>query len=98
VAVAASDGKAEITTSDPRALEREVEARRAQLAGTIDELTSRLAPAAIKDRSLASVRAKVNGFAFDHRGGLRVERVAAVGVAVLGVTTFLVVRAVRKRR
>jgi Protein of unknown function (DUF3618) len=98
VAVAASDGKAEITTTDPRALEREVEARRAHLAGTIDELTSRLAPAAIKDRSVATVRAKVDGFAFDHRGGLRVERVAAVGVVVLGVTTFLVVRAVRKRR
>ena len=96
--MAASDGKAEITTSDPRALEREVEARRAQLAGTIDELTSRVAPAAIKDRSLATVRAKVNGFAFDHRGGLRVERVVAVGVAVVGVTTFLVVRTLRKRR
>ncbi|WP_432542362.1 DUF3618 domain-containing protein [Kineococcus sp. SYSU DK002] len=96
--MAASDGKAEITTSDPRALEREVEARRAQLAGTIDELTSRLAPASIAQRSLSTARGRVEGFVFDHRGGLRVERVAAVGVAVLGVTTFLVVRAVRKRR
>ena len=96
--MAASDGKAEITTSDPRALEREVEARRAQLAGTIDELTSRLAPATIARRSLADARGKVNDFAFDHRGGLRVERVAAVGVVVLGITAFLVVRAVRKRR
>ncbi|GAA0313976.1 DUF3618 domain-containing protein [Kineococcus aurantiacus] len=96
--MAASDGKAEITTRDPRALEREVEARRAQLAGTIDELTSRLAPAAIAQRSLTSARGKVEGFAFDHRGGLRVERVVAVGVAVLGVTAFVVVRAVRRRR
>lgn len=96
--MAASDGKAQITTTDPRALEREVEARRAQLAGTIDELTGRLAPAAIKQRSVASVRAKVNAFAYDHRGGLRVERVAAVGAVVLGVGTLLVVRAVRRRR
>ncbi|WP_432560805.1 DUF3618 domain-containing protein [Kineococcus sp. SYSU DK003] len=96
--MAASDGKAEITTSDPRALEREVEARRARLAGTIDELTSRLAPASIAHRSLASARSQVGGFVFDHRGGLRVERVAAAGVVVLAVTTVLVVRAVRKRR
>ncbi|MEZ0491172.1 DUF3618 domain-containing protein [Kineococcus sp. TBRC 1896] len=96
--MAASDGKAEITTSDPRALEREVEVRRAALAGTIDELTDRLAPKTIARRSFADVRGRVHSFTFDHRGGLRVERVAAVGVAVLGVTTFVVVRAVRKRR
>ncbi|GAB3471071.1 DUF3618 domain-containing protein [Kineococcus endophyticus] len=96
--MAASDGKAEITTNDPRALEREVEARRAALAGTIDELTDRLAPKTIAQRTVADVRGRVHSFAFDHRGGLRVERVAAVGVAVLGVTTFVVVRAVRKRR
>lgn len=94
----ASDGKAEITTTDPRALEREVELRRARLVGTIDELTARVAPAALKDAGITAAKAKVLGFATHRDGSLRVERVAAVAVAVLGVTTFVVVRAVRKRR
>jgi hypothetical protein len=94
-----NDGaKAEITTTDPRALEREVELRRAQLAGTIDELTARVAPAALKERGIATVKAKVTSFTTAEDGSLRVERLAAVGAAVVGVTVLLVVRAVRKRR
>jgi len=91
-------GKAEITTTDPRALEREVELRRAHLAGTIDELTARIAPSAIKERGIATVKAKVSSFTTAEDGSLRVERVAAVGAAVVGLTVLLVVRAVRKRR
>ncbi|MGI4895502.1 MAG: DUF3618 domain-containing protein [Janthinobacterium lividum] len=94
----ASDGKAQITTTDPRALEREVELRRTQLAGTIDELSARLQPAAIKDRSIAAAKVKVTAFATAPDGSLRVERLAAVGAAVLGVTTLLIVRAIRRRR
>ncbi|NAZ74201.1 DUF3618 domain-containing protein [Kineococcus sp. T13] len=96
--MAASGGKAEITTSDPRVLEREVELRRTQLAGTIDELTNRLAPAAIKERSIATARAKVLDFATDGRGSVRVGRVAAVAGVAVGVVVVAVVRAVRKRR
>ncbi|WP_244308107.1 DUF3618 domain-containing protein [Kineococcus rubinsiae] len=94
-----NDGaKAEITTTDPRALEREVELRRAQLAGTIDELSSRLAPSAIKERGIATVKQKVSAFTTAEDGSLRVERVGAVAAAVVGITVLLVVRAVRKRR
>ena len=96
--MAASGGKAEITTSDPRVLEREVELRRAQLAGTIDELTSRLAPATIKERSIATARAKVLDFATDGHGSVRVGRVAAIAGVAVGVAVVAVVRAVRKRR
>ncbi|WP_432508948.1 DUF3618 domain-containing protein [Kineococcus auxinigenes] len=94
----ASDGKAEITTSDPRALEREIELRRAQLAGTLDELNDRLQPDAIKARALASARERAKGFATAPDGSPRTGRLAAVGAVVLGVTTLLVVRAVRSRR
>ena len=91
-------GKAEITTTDPRALEREVELRRAHLAGTLDELSARIAPSAMKERGIATVKAKISGFTTADDGSLRVERVGAVAAAVLGVTVLLVVRAVRKRR
>lgn len=94
----ASDGKAEITTTDPRALEREVELRCARLVGTIDELSARVAPSALKDAGIAGAKSRVRAFATHRDGSLRVERVAAVAVAVLGVTTLVVVRAVRKRR
>ncbi|WP_432495118.1 DUF3618 domain-containing protein [Kineococcus gypseus] len=94
----ASDGKAEITTNDPRALEREVELRRAQLAGTIDELTDRLKPAEIRKRALASAQQRATAFATAPDGSPRTGRLAAVGVVVLGVATLLVVRAVRSRR
>ena len=94
----ASDGKAEITTTDPRALEREVELRRAQLAGTIDELHARMQPAVIKQHALAVGKAQVTAFTTAPDGSLRVERLAAVGAALLGLTALLVVRAVRKRR
>ncbi|WP_432574322.1 DUF3618 domain-containing protein [Kineococcus sp. SYSU DK005] len=94
----ASEGKAEITTSDPRALEREVELRRAQLAGTIDELSGRLQPAAIRKRALTSARERATAFATHPDGTPRTGRLAAAGAAVLGVTALLVVRAVRKRR
>ncbi|MFB9378652.1 DUF3618 domain-containing protein [Kineococcus gynurae] len=93
-----TEGRKPITITDPRALEAEVERLRNRLAGTVDELSGRVTPAAIKQRSIARVRAAVNDFATDEYGGLRVERVAAVGLAVTGVVAIVVIRAVRKRR
>jgi len=57
-----------------------------------------VAPSALKEAGINGAKARVRTFATHRDGSLRVERVAAVAVAVLGVTTFVVVRAVRKRR
>ncbi|WP_459645662.1 DUF3618 domain-containing protein [Kineococcus sp. NUM-3379] len=83
--------------SDPRALEAEIEVRRARLASTIDELAGRVQPAALKQRAVQSVQHKVSAFATDSDGALRVERVGAVAVALVGVLALAVLRR-RSRR
>ena len=84
--------------SDPRALEREIEARRARLAATIDELAGRVQPAALKDRAVHSVQHKALALTTDSDGALRVERVGAVAVAVVGVLVLVVLRRRSRRR
>ncbi|WP_432548058.1 DUF3618 domain-containing protein [Kineococcus sp. SYSU DK004] len=96
--MAGSDGKVEITTTDPRALEREVQVRRDRLAATLEELHDRLQPSEIARRGLTSAQTSALGFVTDRRGGLRTERVAAVAAVVVGVGVVIVVRAVRRRR
>ena len=78
--------------SDPRALEQEIEVRRARLAATIDELAGRVQPAAVKDRAVESVRRKAAGFATDSDGALRVERLGAVAAGLVGVVVLVVLR------
>ncbi|GAA4984305.1 DUF3618 domain-containing protein [Kineococcus glutinatus] len=82
--------------SDPRALEREIELRRARLAATIDELAGRVQPSALKERAIGSARRSAVSFATDSDGALRVERVGAVAAAVVGAVVLAVWR--RRRR
>ena len=83
--------------SDPRALEREIELRRARLAATLDELAGRVSPAALKKGAADSVRREVTTFATDSDGALRVQRVGAVAAVVVGVVLLAVVRRRRRR-
>jgi hypothetical protein len=76
-------------------LELELAARRARLAGTIDELIDRAAPKEVARRSVLGFRDKIAGTVKTPDGDLRVERIAAIAAAVAVV---LVIMSVARRR
>jgi hypothetical protein len=88
-----SDGPA---SSDPAAIEAEIEATRARLAGTVDELSGRLQPKEIGRRSLAGAQTRVRAATTTPDGAPRVERLAAIGAA-LAVLVALMAWSRRRR-
>jgi cobalamin biosynthesis Mg chelatase CobN len=78
------------------ALEREIEARRTQLAATIDELATRAKPKEIARRGAAGVTARAQAAISTSDGHLRTERVAAVAGAA--VVVLVAVVWLRRRR
>lgn len=83
--------------TDPAELEREIAARRARLADTVNELAARTRPEEVARRGLADLRARVDGATRLPDGTLRTERVAAVAAAVV-LVLLLVVRRGRRSR
>jgi Protein of unknown function (DUF3618) len=81
--------------SDPAALERLIGERRDRLAATVDELVHRAAPREIARRGQQDAVARLRVATYTPDGRLRVERVAAVAVAV---TSLVVLAAWRRRR
>jgi hypothetical protein len=79
------------------ALERAIEAKRAALAATIDELSVRAQPKEIVRRGLAGVTAKARGAVETPDGQMRTERIGAVAGATLVVLLALVWVRVRRR-
>ena len=90
-----SPGTTPMPTS-PAAIERAIEAKRTQLAATIDELSFRARPKEIVRRGVAGVAAKARGTVETPDGQLRSERIGAVVGAVLVLAAALVW--VRRRR
>ncbi len=78
---------------DPQllALQADVEAARAQLLATVDELRAQATPGALAKRALHGVA----GFFTDEYGGIRPERVAIAGAVVVG---FVALRVIGRRR
>lgn len=74
-------------SGSPSDLEREIEATRERLAGTLDELLYRAKPSTIASRAAADVKAHF----VDAEGNLRKDKVAAVAGAAVGVVAFFVV-------
>ena len=66
-------------------LQAEIEAARARLAGTIDELTFRAQPSEIIRRQKIAARESFVAATHDENGDLRAERIAAVLGAVAAV-------------
>lgn len=77
---------------DPAAIEAQIEATRARLAGTVDELAVRMQPQQIARRTLADVKARLVAATTTPQGQLRVERVAAAGAAVVAILAAAVWR------
>jgi Protein of unknown function (DUF3618) len=71
----------------PDSIERELEATRERLAGTIDELVYRASPKTIVKREIATVKA----YFVDAQGNPRTDNILKVAGGVLGFVAFVVV-------
>jgi len=80
----------------PAELELELAARRARLAGTIDELIDRAAPKEVARRSLRGFKDKLTGTVTTPEGELRFERIAAIAAAAAVVVAVMALA--RRRR
>ena len=82
----------------PTQIEAEIEATRARLAGTVDELAIRVQPKEIARRSAEDAKVKLRAATHTEDGSLRTERVAAVGAAAALLAALAGLRALRRRR
>ncbi|WP_380169045.1 DUF3618 domain-containing protein [Jannaschia sp. R86511] len=86
------------TPSSPEAIEAAILARRAHLAGTLDELVERVKPANLahdaKDEAVSRARDAVS----DEDGNLLYERIVAIGAAAVALVVAVVVLRRRSRR
>ncbi|HEX6054428.1 MAG TPA: DUF3618 domain-containing protein [Intrasporangium sp.] len=82
--------------TDTARIERDIEAARARLEGTVNELAYRAQPQVIAQRQVQSLKLRLNEATHTPDGSLRVERVAAVATAV--VAFVVVVGLLRRRR
>jgi hypothetical protein len=85
-----------VSQTDPAAIETDIEATRARLADTVDELAVRLHPKEIGKRSVQDAKSRLWAATHTAEGGLRTERLAAIGAAAAALVGLLV--AVRRRR
>ena len=81
--------------TDTARIERDIEAARARLEGTVNELAYRTQPQVIVQRQAHSLGLRLHEATHTPEGDLRVERVAAVAAAVVVV---VVVGLLRRRR
>jgi hypothetical protein len=93
-----SPGQSATAAQTPAQIEAEIEATRARLAGTVDELATRVQPKEIARRSAEDAKAKLTAATHTEDGSLRTERVAAVGAAAALVAALASFRALRRRR
>jgi hypothetical protein len=79
-------------SQSPAQIEAEIEATRARLAGTVDELATRVQPKEIARRSAEDAKAKLQAATHTEDGSLRTERIAAVGAAAAVLAGLFAVR------
>jgi len=77
---------------DPAAIERDIEAKRARLAETVDQLAVRVHPKTIAQRAADDARARLHDAVYTPDGQPRTERLAAVGAAVAALIALVVWR------
>ncbi|HET8987030.1 MAG TPA: DUF3618 domain-containing protein [Humibacillus sp.] len=82
--------------SDTARLEQDIQATRARLEGTINELAYRAQPQVIAQRQVQGLRLRLDAATHTDDGELRIERIAAVVAAAVAVV--VVVGFLRRRR
>lgn len=86
-----------VPPDEPARLEREISLHQQHLAATVDELAARVAPKALAQQGVESAKSKAKELVLDSDGALRVERLAAVGGAVVAVVGLFTGLAVKRR-
>jgi hypothetical protein len=71
--------------SETAAIEQDIQAARARLEGTVNELAYRAQPQVIVQRQVRSLKLRLDEATHTPDGELRVERVAAVAVAAVAI-------------
>ncbi|GAA2153860.1 uncharacterized protein DUF3618 [Humibacillus xanthopallidus] len=82
--------------SDTARLEQDIQATRARLEGTINELAYRAQPQVIAQRQAQGLRLKLDAATHTPDGELRIERIAAIVAAA--VAAVVVIGFLRRRR
>ena len=75
--------------SDTARLEQDIQTARTRLEGTINELAYRSQPQVIVQRQARGLKLKLDAATHTDDGRLRVERIAAVAVAVIAVVVAI---------
>ena len=78
------------------AVEQEIQAARARLESTVNELAYRAQPHVIAQRQMQGLKLRLDQAIRTPDGDLRIERIGAVAAAA--VAMLVVVRVVRRRR
>ena len=79
-------------STDPAAIEAEIDATRARLAATVDELAVRIHPKTLAQRGKDDAIAKVRAATTTPEGQPRIERLAAIGAAAVALLALVVWR------
>lgn len=85
-------------SSDPAAIEADIESTRARLAGTVDELAVRIHPKVIAQRGTEDAKARLLAATTTSDGQPRTERLAAIGGGVVAFLMLAIWRRGRRRR
>lgn len=97
-----TDGSTEdehvVPSSQADELQRDIEARQARLAATVDELTTRVHPKSVLKNGSEGVQRRARAAVLTEDGEPRVERIVAVGSAALAVVGAVLWRGGRSRR
>jgi len=75
--------------SDTARIEQDIQAARARLEGTVNELAYRTQPQVIAQRQLRGLRLRLDAATHTQDGELRLERIGAVAAAVVVVVVGL---------
>lgn len=94
---APSAAGADALSSDPAVLAAAIEARRARLSGTLDELAQRVKPANLASDAKEQAVDRAKKAVSDEQGNLLYERIGAVAAAAVAVVVALAVARRRSR-
>jgi len=86
------------TNTSPDAIEAQIAATRAHLAGTIDELAVRARPGEIARRQTESAKVRFVAATHTPEGDLRVERIAALAAAAAALVGLAILHLRHHRR
>ena len=82
--------------SDTARIEQDIQAARARLEGTVNELAYRAQPQVIASRQVEGLKLRLAAATHTEDGELRVERIAAVAAAA--VVVAVAIGLIRRRR